>query len=163
MFEKEYLQGLRSRFVFRCEFCKEEESVFTEAPSSRKKDKNTPQAYDRETKNLNREMVLGAINAGFTHAQIEELFCALGLHIPTSAVFSKYERKMCEKNRKTPCRIFITKWKSRKRGGFESWRRVLPRGSCVDKCNCLWKLVHERLRDLLQSFIWMWCGDWILL
>ena len=100
MFEKEYLQGLRSRFVFRCESCKEEESVFTEAPPSRKKDKNAPQADDRETKNLNREMVLGAINAGLTHAQIEELFCTLGLHIPASAVFSKYEREICEKTEK---------------------------------------------------------------
>ena len=127
MFDREYIVGLRSRFIFKCESCQEEATLHTDIPVKLQKDTKASssnitqeektelsnkrplslkrkkidwsirgmdkkrQQKETGSRNINKEVVVAAINASMTHAQIQELFSTIGINCPSQKTFTKYE------------------------------------------------------------------------
>ena len=114
MFSKEYRAGLRSRLIFKCKSCHEEATIHTEKPLAPRRLKKTDSMEtivkkrkrtdfdsvntirkkhktETLTVSVNKEVAVGAIKGGMTHAQVQELFSTIGINTPSQKVFTKPE------------------------------------------------------------------------
>ena len=156
MFSKEHRAGLRSRLIFKCESCHEEATIHTEKPLAprrlKKKDSTKTVVKKRKrtdfdsvntirkkhktetgTVSVNKEVVVGAINGGMTHAQVQELFSTIGINTPSQKVFTKFEKEICVELEKVLYDYLIENGKTERRMALEAGEKIHPNGA-VETC-----------------------------
>jgi hypothetical protein len=82
---------------------------------------------------LNKEAVIGAINGGMTHAQVQELFSAIGINAPSQQIFTKYEKEIGAELDKTLHEYLIDNGKTERRMALEAGEKIHPSGE-VETC-----------------------------